>query len=611
MLALSRWQRPVSLRTKLLVGFSVVFGVVFAGAFYWFYSFTTDKVLTRLRADMQATLYGALAGLDPELLQALYETGQPNADGFSNDPRYLAVMDWFQMVHSIEPRAWLYTYATGDARYHQRAIAQQVQPNEPITVYLVDIWSAYNPEKAAQFLETTESGSALRRIASGSTLEEFGIYEDEWGTWVSAFVPLPNQGNGLVFGLGLDIEASYVRQIQSTIRQRVLIASALAYSILFGLIYILSGMLTRQLRELTHAADQIATGDYSLGQFAISRGYFPDEMTSLSQVFRGMVQSIRVREQLIREGKRTEDQMRLALEEERELNELKSRFIAMVSHELRTPLTVIRTSIELLDRYGHVASEEKQQHYFQRSRIAIETMNQLIEDVLMIGKAEAKKLDFKPVLLDLRAFCRDVVDEVRLGVGHTHRVAFVHQGDDAEGYFDPKLMRSILTNLLSNAIKYSPTGSTVEFSLTCADRTATLVIRDAGIGIPLDDQPMLFELFHRASNVHTIRGTGLGLAIVRQCVLEHGGDISFVSQEDRGTTFTVQLPLLRHLNLEPFSTVAVESPPSAASNGIEPSEPSEPSTEIEASGHLAPEGSETPNAPDDQPDDQPDDRDKQ
>lgn len=103
----------ISLRAKLLIGFSVAFSLVFAGAFYWFYSFATEKTMTRLRADMRSTLQGAKAGVDVQDLMGLYREGERNEAGFSDDARYKSILSWFQTVHSIEPRVWLYTYVVG------------------------------------------------------------------------------------------------------------------------------------------------------------------------------------------------------------------------------------------------------------------------------------------------------------------------------------------------------------------------------------------------------------------------------------------------------------------------------------------------------------------
>ncbi|MBE9101555.1 HAMP domain-containing histidine kinase [filamentous cyanobacterium LEGE 07170] len=536
----------ISLRAKLLIGFSVVFTMVFSGAFYWFFSFTTEKVVSRLQSDMRDTLLGAAAGVDVDELIALYEEGEPNEEGFSNDPRYQELLLWFDTVNKIEPRAWLYTYIIGNSTENRRVGDSAVDPGELEIIYLVDAWAMEDLEKSARFLESDSAGLTARRVHLGGGLQESDIYSDRWGTWMSAAMPLKNDRGAVVAVLGLDIEASYVRQLQKAIRRRFTIAFIVTYIVFFLLIYLLSGILTRHLRELTRSAEHIAAGDYRRNILPATQNHFPDELDKLGDVFGEMVESIRVREQLIREGKRKEHEIRTELEEERELKELKSQFIAMISHELRTPLTVIRTSLELLERYGHMVSPEKQQRYFQRSRSAVATMNQMIDDVLLVGKEEAGGLSFAPVLINIKQFCRELVEEMRQGIGNSHVIVFSSMGWCGESYVDPKLLRSILNNLLSNAVKYSPAGSRVDFVLCCGEMMS-FEIRDVGIGIPASDQPRLFEMFHRASNVRAIRGTGLGLAIVRQCVVLHGGTITFNSQEGKGTAFTVSLPILLEL----------------------------------------------------------------
>ncbi|WP_199336786.1 sensor histidine kinase [Oscillatoria sp. FACHB-1407] len=502
--------------------------------------------MARLKADMRTTLAGAAAGVDVEELMTLYAEGERSAAGFSSDYRYNNQLRWFQTVHSVEPRVWLYSYAVGPASENRRIGEPAVKPDQLEIVYLVDLWSVYDPSKAARFLQADVPSPVTRQVLrTGGIVETPKIYTDQWGTWLSAFAPLKNDRGEIVAILGLDIQADYVRQVQAEIRSLVLISFAIAYAVLFILIYLLSGILTRQLTELTESAERIGDGAYSLDLSSLTKTPFPDEMHTLAQVFETMVDSIRTREHMIRQGKQAEYEMQLALQEERELNELKSRFVSMVSHELRTPLTVIRTSLELLERYHDVVSESKKREYFQRSQMAVQNMTQLLEDVLTIGTAEAGRLEFNPIALDLKQFCYEIVEEMQMGVGSNYAIAFTIEGDCTEAEVDPKLLRSILTNLLSNAIKYSPLKSKVTFNLRCDEYNATFVIQDEGIGIPPDDQPRLFELFHRASNVSTIRGTGLGLAIVRECVLHHQGHITFTSQEGIGTTFTVTLPLHR------------------------------------------------------------------
>ena len=494
---------------------------------------------------MRSTLVGAEQGVDVEELMSLYADGQPNALGFSDDPRFRRQLAWFEAVHSIEPRVWLYSYIVGKPEHNRRAGKPAVAPGVLESIYLVDLWANHNPAKASKFLESDVASSISRQVLQEGTLvEEPQIYTDKWGSWLSAFTPLHNKDGKIVAILGLDIDAAYVLQVQQTIRNQVLLAFIVTYSILFLLIYILSGVLTKHLTELTQSAKHIAAGNYNLSLSFAKQGQCTDEMNTLAQVFEAMINSIRVREQLIREGKQAEDEMRFALEKARELNELKSRFVSMVSHDFRTPLTVISTSTEILEHYSHRTTEEKKREYFKRIRVAIKNMTDLLEDILTIGAAEIGKLQFNPTQVNLEQFCQDTVVEIQSGVGGGYTIQFTSQGDCTNARLDKKLLRSILINLLSNAIKYSPSGSIVEFELSCLNQVANFKIRDQGIGIPLEDQPHLFELFHRAGNVDAIRGTGLGLAIVKQCVVVHQGQITFTSQEGVGTTFTVQLPLL-------------------------------------------------------------------
>jgi signal transduction histidine kinase len=167
----------------------------------------------------------------------------------------------------------------------------------------------------------------------------------------------------------------------------------------------------------------------------------------------------------------------------------------------------------------------------------------MIEDVLIIGKAEAGALQFEPKPVDLRDLCHKVVEELRGGVAKQHVIRFEQQFERHSLNLDEKLLRHILTNLLSNAVKYSPAGSTVSMQLVERDGEAIIEVGDQGIGIPPEDQARLFESFHRASNVGNRQGTGLGLVIVKKAVELHGGTISIDSKVDAGTRISVRLPL--------------------------------------------------------------------
>ena len=247
--------------------------------------------------------------------------------------------------------------------------------------------------------------------------------------------------------------------------------------------------------------------------------------------------------EFITEHKQAKIKIQEALENERKLNELKSNFISVASHEFRTPLTTILGSAELLEKIGHEWPEEKRKKYFNRIKATVHHMTYLINDVLFLSKSDAGKLAFDPKSIDLLECLHEIVDEIRLQALDKRRIKVFSTHDQYLGNFDEKLIRQITTNLLSNAIKYSPEDADVEVHIECHGRTVSIQFRDYGIGIPAQDQNLLFVGFHRASNVGTIQGTGLGLVIVKRAVEAHEGTLSLWSHEGKGTCFTVALPL--------------------------------------------------------------------
>jgi PAS domain S-box-containing protein len=251
--------------------------------------------------------------------------------------------------------------------------------------------------------------------------------------------------------------------------------------------------------------------------------------------------------------KQAEVEMQKALVQERELSELKSRFVTTTSHEFRTPLSTILSSVDLLEFYAETQNFDRYLEHTQRIQNAALSMNRLLNDILVIERSEAHRTQLDPVDLDLRAFCVDLVEEMRLNDHGHHEIAFQIQRSDGvldqtapmPSHMDERLLRQVLTNLLSNALKYSAPETTVIFRLHCATEQIVLDVVDQGIGVPGGDQSRLFEPFHRATNVGAISGTGLGLAIVKQSVEVHQGQVRLRSEEGRGTTVTVTLP--RHV----------------------------------------------------------------
>ena len=237
------------------------------------------------------------------------------------------------------------------------------------------------------------------------------------------------------------------------------------------------------------------------------------------------------------------EEMRRALERERELSELKLRFFSMASHEFRTPLSVILVAAQLLEHSAPDWLDAGKLRNLHRIQDATKSMSQMLTDILTIARAEAQKLDFNPQPVNLLALCREIVEEMESAYAQQSsriRLAFSGQEDVC---LDTKLLHSIWTNLLSNALKYSSPENDVLFEVSVEDGLATFQVVDRGIGIPEGDLPHLFELFSRGSNVGKVDGSGLGLAVVKKCTERHGGSVTLESGEGVGTTFIVQIPV--------------------------------------------------------------------
>jgi PAS domain S-box-containing protein len=250
----------------------------------------------------------------------------------------------------------------------------------------------------------------------------------------------------------------------------------------------------------------------------------------------------------ITDRKRAEAEVLQTLERERELNELKSRFVSMVSHEFRNPLAVILSAAETLEKYEAKLTPERKQRRLEHIKNSCEEMNSLLEDVLVLARAESGKLAFNPACLNLKKFCSELVDKIMMAhvqgseQGNTSTIEFIYLAEYEDVHLDKRLLQHILANLLSNAIKYSPQGEKVEFTVESNLNQIIFTVRDYGIGIPKADLPRLFESFYRASNVKNITGTGLGLSIVKRSVELHNGEVSVTSKKGEGTVFTVTVP---------------------------------------------------------------------
>lgn len=237
-----------------------------------------------------------------------------------------------------------------------------------------------------------------------------------------------------------------------------------------------------------------------------------------------------------------EDSLRAALEQERRLVDLKSRFGMMVSHEFRTPLATIQTSTDLLSKYFDRLSAERRSEALETIARQVRHLTTMLDDILAISKADTIGLEFRPAPTDLAELCQSIVEEIRWLDRDRHPIHCAVENVTARLNLDRALLQRSLMNLLTNATKYSPDASAVELLARQDHGLIHFVIRDHGIGIPPREVPRLFETFFRASNVGIVPGTGLGLAIARRAIEAHGGQISAESELGRGTTFTIDLP---------------------------------------------------------------------
>ncbi|MCK8493898.1 PAS domain S-box protein [Spirosoma sp. RP8] len=237
----------------------------------------------------------------------------------------------------------------------------------------------------------------------------------------------------------------------------------------------------------------------------------------------------------------SKDELAKALTDERQLGELKSRFVSMASHEFRTPLTTVLTSATLIEKYPGSDQQDKRLKHLERIRSSVNHLNDILEEFLSVGRLEEGRIEPNPVQVDITRLIGDTIADLQ-GMRKAGQTIQSHIQCMVPVWVDPSLLRKVLVNLLSNAIKYSKADSVVTVRADCTDNRLTITVTDQGIGISADDQKHLFERFFRAKNVVNIPGTGLGLHIVARYVDLMGGTLELQSELNQGTTVTITLP---------------------------------------------------------------------
>lgn len=301
-----------------------------------------------------------------------------------------------------------------------------------------------------------------------------------------------------------------------------------------------SARLMEELTQQTSAQGELAVAAWNGGPMVLQ--YAANQVVDgAGQLLCLMLTFIDITEQ------KQNEVLRLELERERELREVKSRFVSLLVHDFRNPLTSLQMGLSFIDQYYERLTPAQIREKVRAALQQSSQMNQLIDDALMIGKIDYAANLFAPEDINLVDFCRVIFEEFEQSVDSSqHPLSFVAHLPSFIYPTDRALLRRAMINLLSNAVKYSPAGGAVQLGLSVEDQTLMIRVTDHGIGIPAADQKYVFDGFHRAGNVGTIQGTGLGLATVKQVVDIHGGSIECKSELNRGTTFTIQFPLKKH-----------------------------------------------------------------
>ena len=266
----------------------------------------------------------------------------------------------------------------------------------------------------------------------------------------------------------------------------------------------------------------------------ISLGHFKTEEDQFAIAFIADITKRKINEEKI-------IAQQLEMEKEKEVNDLKSRFVSMASHEFRTPLSTVLSSVSLLSKYTTTEDQSKRDKHIDRIKSSVKTLTDILNEFLSLGRIEEGKVDMNPEIFDLVEFMNGMNNEMSVLLKPGQNFIFNHKGN-TQTYTDTNLLKHIMINLLSNAIKFSPENANIVIDAEVTASHTKISITDKGIGIPINDQVHLFERFFRATNVTNIQGTGLGLHIVGRYVELLNGTIHCHSEFENGSSFIINLP---------------------------------------------------------------------
>jgi len=250
-------------------------------------------------------------------------------------------------------------------------------------------------------------------------------------------------------------------------------------------------------------------------------------------------------EEEVKRRKEAENKIKNALQKEKELNELKTKFLSLVSHEFKTPLSGILTSVMLAGKYQTTEQQDKREKHFNTIRNKVHYLDNILNDFLSIERLESGKVNYKFTEFSLSKLINEVVYNANVTLKSGQEIHYPQNLEHVMLRQDEKILELVLSNLLSNAIKYSPENTQISLAVEVEKHRIRFEITDQGMGIPEKDQKHIFERYFRAENALLNQGTGIGLNIVKVHLENLGGSISFTSQENVGTTFIVELPIIK------------------------------------------------------------------
>jgi PAS domain S-box-containing protein len=268
-----------------------------------------------------------------------------------------------------------------------------------------------------------------------------------------------------------------------------------------------------------------------------------DEMRRLNSDLEAKVEERTViLKEALQRLEQSQEELSEALDKERQLNEIKGRFVAMASHEFRTPLSTVLSSASLLTKYITTEDQDKRNRHIDKIKGSVKHLNDLLEDFLSLGKLDEGKVGTVLHEFNLHEVVNDTIDEMRGLAKKDQVIEYSYAGTEIV-YSDKKLIKNIMINLVSNAIKFSDEGSTIFINSMVKNDLAVIAVKDTGIGISEEDQAHLFSSFFRGKNAINIQGTGLGLHIVKRYLDLLNGDIKLESKPGKGTTITFIIPV--------------------------------------------------------------------